>query len=170
MKTQLLTGCVLAMVLATVMGCSDNSPVAEAGDRVKVHYTGTLENGEKFDSSRDRDEPLAFTVGAGEMISGFDKGIRGMKVGETKQLRLPPEEAYGPLNPQATMTIERKQLGAIAEKVKLGDKLVMQTNQGPKRVRVTQVTDDTVTLDANHELAGKTLLFDVELVELTKAK
>ena len=135
------------------------------GDHVKVHYTGKLVSGEQFDSSKGK-EPLAFTVGAGQMIKGFDEAIPGMVVGEKKTINITPENAYGQKNNEAIIEFPKSN---IPEDMKLepGMKLQLQNEEGhPIPVVVTEVKEDVVVLDANHELAGKELIFDIELVEI----
>jgi peptidylprolyl isomerase len=147
---------------------SQDAPTVEAGDAVRVHYTGKLNDGSVFDSSEGRD-PLGFTVGAGELIPGFDAGVEGMSVGEKRTLQIEPGDAYGDRNEQAVVTVPREQLGDLAEKVSQGDQLMMQTGEDQQvPVTVTELSDNEVTLDANHPLAGKQLTFEVELVELDK--
>lgn len=139
---------------------------AKKGDHVKVHYTGKLTSGEQFDSSANR-EPLAFTVGAGQMIKGFDDAIPGMAVGDKKTINISPENAYGHQNKDAIIEFPKSN---IPEDMKLekGMKLQLQNQEGhPIPVVVTEVKDDVVILDANHELAGKELVFDIELVEIS---
>lgn len=137
----------------------------ENGDSVKVHYTGKLTNGEKFDSSEGR-EPLAFVVGAGQMIKGFDKAIPGMELGEKKTITLDPEEAYGDVNQEAIIEFEKKNIPDTLE-IKEGMRLQLQSASGqPIPVVVKEIKQDTVVLDANHQLAGKELVFDIELVEI----
>jgi peptidylprolyl isomerase len=146
----------------------NNMSKAKKGDSVKVHYKGTLTSGEQFDSSEGR-EPLAFTVGAGQMIKGFDDAIPGMEVGEKKTINIAPEHAYGEKNKDAIIEFPKSN---IPEDMKLepGMKLQLQNQQGqPIPVTVTEVKDDVVILDANHELAGKELIFDIELVEIKPA-
>jgi peptidylprolyl isomerase len=141
---------------------------AKKGDNVKVHYKGTLTSGEQFDSSEGR-EPLAFTVGAGQMIKGFDEAIPGMSVGEKKTINISPENAYGEKNNEAIIEFPKAN---IPEDMKLepGMKLQLQNQQGqPIPVTVTEIKDDVVILDANHELAGKELVFDIELVDIKPA-
>jgi peptidylprolyl isomerase len=141
---------------------------AKKGDNVKVHYKGTLTSGEQFDSSEGR-EPLAFTVGAGQMIKGFDEAIPGMSVGEKKTINISPENAYGEKNNEAIIEFPKAN---IPEGMKLepGMKLQLQNQQGqPIPVTVTEIKDDVVVLDANHELAGKELVFDIELVDIKPA-
>lgn len=136
--------------------------MAADGFRVKVDYVGKLEDGTVFDSSEGR-QPITFTIGAGRMIPGFDKGVRGMKVGETKQLRLEPQDAYGEHDSRGVREVP---LDRLPDDVKVGDAL--RTPQGGKAV-VTKIDDKTVTLDLNHELAGKTLNFSVTLVSCEPA-
>jgi peptidylprolyl isomerase len=138
---------------------------AKKGDNVKVHYKGRLTNGEQFDSSEGR-EPLAFTVGAGQMIKGFDDAISGMEVGEKKTINIPAKDAYGEKNADAIIEFPKSN---IPEDMKLepGMKLQLQNQAGqPIPVVVSEVKDDVVVLDANHELAGKELVFDIELVNI----
>jgi len=138
---------------------------AKKGDNVKVHYKGTLTTGEQFDSSEGR-EPLAFTVGAGQMIKGFDDAIPGMSVGEKKTINIAPLDAYGEKNKEAIVEFPKANIPADM-KLEPGMKLQLQNQAGqPVPVVVTEVKDDVVILDANHELAGKELIFDIELVEI----
>lgn len=139
------------------------SQTAKKGDKVRVHYTGTLNDGSVFDSSvLNKRPPLEFKVGAGQMIAGFDKGVEGMAAGETKTLILPPEEAYGPRRDDMMVTIGAERLPA-GYRPHVGDGLQM----GPHPVVVAKVNDDgSVVLDANHSLAGKELRFEVTLVEI----
>ena len=144
--------------------------VAAKGDSVSVNYTGKLKDGTVFDSSAGK-APLTFTVGAGQLIKGFDTAVVGMAVGEKKTVEMPPEQAYGSADPRGVMTVPKAQLGEIASKVKKGDRLGMGTPDGRRiPVRVTDVAAETVTVDANHELAGKTLIFDIEVVSIKAGK
>lgn len=138
---------------------------AKKGDSVKVHYTGKLVNGEKFDSSEGR-EPLEFTVGAGQMIKGFDAAIPGMNIGDKKTINIPAAEAYGEKDPDAIIQFPKEN---IPEDMKLepGMQLELSNQQGqPVPVVVVEVKDDVIVLDANHFLAGQELVFDIELVEI----
>ena len=138
---------------------------AKKGDNVKVHYKGTLTSGEQFDSSEGR-EPLAFTVGAGQMIKGFDEAIPGMSVGDKKTVNINPENAYGEKNPDAIIEFPKSNIPADM-KLETGMKLQLQNEAGqPIPVVVTEIKDEIIILDANHELAGKELVFDIELVEI----
>lgn len=142
---------------------------AKNGDKVKVHYTGRLTNGEQFDSSRDK-EPLAFTVGAGQMIKGFDSAIPGMEIGDKKTVNIPAKDAYGEVNESAIIEFPKKNFPPDLQ-VKEGMQLQMQTSDGrPVPVVVKEIKDEVVVLDANHHLAGKKLVFDIELVELNGSK
>lgn len=138
---------------------------AKKGDKVKVHYTGTLVNGEQFDSSSGR-APLEFTVGAGQMIAGFDSAIPGMHTGEKKTINIPPEEAYGPKNEEAIIEFPKANVPKDME-LNVGMKLELRGQNGqPFSVVVTDIKDDVIVLDANHPLAGKELIFDIELVQI----
>lgn len=138
---------------------------AKSGDQVSVHYTGKLESGEVFDSSVER-EPLSFQVGTGQMIKGFDQGVLGMKVGDKKTLTLSPEEAYGQRDEQNVHSFPKENLKGI-EQFEIGQVLPLQNEMGQTFYpKVLEVTDQEVKLDFNHELAGKTLVFDVEMVSI----
>ena len=138
---------------------------AKNGDMVKVHYKGTLTNGEQFDSSEGR-APLEFTVGAGQMIAGFDKAIPGMSIGEKKTIQIEAKDAYGEKNKDAIIEFPKANIPADM-KLDAGMQLQLRDEAGrPVPVTVTEVKDDVVILDANHHLAGKELIFDIELVEI----
>lgn len=138
---------------------------AKQGDSVKVHYTGKLDDGTVFDSSVGR-EPLDFTVGAGQLIAGFDEAVVGMAVGEKKTVRIAPEQAYGPHNPEMTLQVPRSDLPADIQP-ELGMQLEASQEGGHSMVvTVVEVTDESVTFDANHPLAGKALTFEIEVVEV----
>ena len=142
---------------------------AKEGDVVRVHYTGRLTDGTQFDSSVGR-EPLEFTVGAGQMIKGFDTGVRGMAVGEKKTIEIAPQDAYGERDEEAVIEFPASN---IPEDMKLetGMQLTLRNQFGqPIPVVVLEVREDIVVMDANHSLAGKDLVFDVELVEIIVAE
>lgn len=138
---------------------------AKTGDTVRVHYTGKLEDGSIFDSSANRD-PLEFTIGAGEVIAGFEQAVTGLSKGETVSTTILPEQGYGPRREEMLAVIPRDRLPQeIAPEV--GQRLSVQQQDGRQLVvAIAKVDEDSVTLDANHELAGKTLTFDLELVEV----
>ena len=137
---------------------------ARAGDTVRVHYTGTLSDGSVFDSSRGRD-PLEFTLGEGRVISGFDDAVSGMEPGEERQVIIPAGEGYGEHRSELVFPVPRSEL---PEGMEPAPGLEVQISQGDQRAvaRITEVADDTVTLDANHPLAGQELTFDLQLVEI----
>jgi peptidylprolyl isomerase len=136
---------------------------ATAGDTVHIHYTGTLGDGSEFDSSRGR-EPLRFTLGAGEVVPGFDKAVDGMATGETKTVTIPAAEAYGERRDEMEIQVPSDQL---PEGVVVGDRLAVGLSTGGQMpVTVTEIDGDAATLDANHELAGKDLTFEITLVRV----
>lgn len=140
----------------------------KAGDKVSIHYTGTLDDGTQFDSSRER-EPLEFEVGAGQIIPGLDQALPGMSEGETKKVAVAAEDAYGPRNPEAKQAVPRAEIPDHIP-LDLGTQLQVQTQDGQAMpVVVAEVSDDTVVLDANHPLAGETLNFDIEVVKIAAA-
>jgi peptidylprolyl isomerase len=139
----------------------------KAGDLVKVHYTGKLVNGEQFDSSVGR-EPLEFTVGAGQMIKGFDDAMPGMSLGEKKTINIAPEDAYGPRSEEAIIEFPKEHVPADMV-LEPGMPLTLSNQAGqPVPVIVVEVKEDVIILDANHFLAGQELVFDIELVEIAE--
>jgi peptidylprolyl isomerase len=154
---------VILMIGVIMTGC--NASEARNGDAVQVHYTGKLADGTVFDSSVGR-EPLEFTLGAGQMIPGFEKAVFGMKVGEKKTVTIPADEAYGPYRDDLVVEISREKLPSDMTP-EVGQQLVMRQPDGTEIVVViTAVSDETVTIDANHPLAGKELTFEIELVKI----
>ena len=140
---------------------------AKEGDVVRVHYTGKLTNGEQFDSSEGR-EPLEFTVGAGQMIKGFDDAMPGMSVGEKKTINILPGDAYGEKDEQAIIEFPKSNIPPDM-KLEPGMQLQLRNENGqPFPVTVAEIKEDVVVLDANHMLAGKELVFDIELMEIVK--
>lgn len=136
---------------------------AKAGDTVQVHYTGKLDDGSVFDSSAGRD-PLEFTVGSGQVIPGFEQAVEGMAVGQTKTVTIPAAEAYGDRVAEAVLQVPREQLPPDLEP-EVGQQLVMQSRDGRQiPIVVVEVTEDSITIDANHPLAGRDLTFEIELV------
>lgn len=139
--------------------------MSNAGKKVKVHYTGTLDDGTKFDSSIDRGEPLEFVCMAGQMIPGFDKAVESMNVGDTITVHLEPSEAYGERSEEAIQTISLANIPG-AEDLPVGETVFLQGPNGqPFPAKVAAMDDTTVTFDMNHELAGKPLNFEIELLE-----
>lgn len=137
----------------------------KTGDTVRIHYTGTLADGTVFDSSEDRD-PLQFEVGSGQIIPGLDRALPGMEVGEKKTVEVPSADAYGPIDPAMRQAVLRE---GIPPEIPLliGTALQMQTPEGQViPVTVVELSDTSVTLDANHPLAGRDLTFAIELVEI----
>lgn len=142
-----------------------NLTQAKEGDVVRVHYTGTLEDGSEFDSSRGRD-PLEFTLGTGQVIPGFDAAVTGLAPGESTRTEIPAEDAYGPHRPELVTMVERAQIPDHVE-LALGGALQVTGQDGqPFTVQITDLTEEAVQLDANHPLAGKALIFDLELTEI----
>ena len=141
----------------------------KSGDTVQVHYTGTLNDGTVFDSSTGR-TPLEFTVGSGQVIKGFDDGVSGMTPGDKKTINIPVEDAYGPANEDMIFTLNRTD---IPDDIPLeaGMTLNMHEDGNPRPIAVIvrELSDTSVTLDANHPLAGQPLTFDLELVDVKEA-
>jgi peptidylprolyl isomerase len=139
--------------------------MVKKGDSVKVHYKGTLKDGTVFDSSEGR-EPLAFTMGEGSMIRGFENAVYGMEAGQTKTVTIPAAEAYGPRREDMMLEVKREQLPP-GMNPRIGDQLQMQRrNGGATMVTIVKVSEGAVTLDANHPMAGKDLTFEIKLVEI----
>ena len=137
----------------------------KAGDTVRMHYTGSLEDGTQFDSSEGRD-PLEFTVGNGQIIPGLDKAVAGMETGEEKTVTVPSSEAYGERNPAGMQTVPREQFPDDIP-TEPGTQLEVQTPTGQRvPVTIAECSDSEVTLDANHPLAGQDLTFDVKIVDI----
>lgn len=138
---------------------------AKPGDNVKIHYDGSLDDGTRFDSSAGRD-PLEFTLGSGQVIPGFDNAVAGMAVGEKKSIRIPSEEAYGEHSDELIQQVPKN---ALPEELEVSVGMPLQAT-GPDgevvNMMVIEINDDSIQVDANHPLAGKTLNFDIELVEL----
>jgi peptidylprolyl isomerase len=140
-------------------------PEAKQNDTVRVHYTGRLDDGSVFDSSLER-EPIEFTIGEGHVIPGFEQAVVGMNPGETKTVRILSDDAYGPYREDMVLTVERSQFPPDIEPT-VGQALqVQQSNGEPFVVTVSEVSEASVKLDANHPLAGKDLTFEIQLVEI----
>lgn len=138
--------------------------MVKEGNTVKVHYTGKFEDDRVFDTSKER-EPISFKVGAGMMIPGFEKGVVGLNEGDSKTIKISPEDGYGQRNEELINEIP---LEKLPEGVERGALLQAQTEQGPMNVVVAEIKEKTAMIDANHPLAGKNLVFDIELIEVTE--
>ena len=137
----------------------------KAGDTVKVHYTGMLQNGTVFDSSNER-EPLEFTIGEGKVIEGFEKAIIGMAVGESKIESIAADMAYGQHHPEMVQELERTEFPPEID-LKVGSHLeITREGMPPLTVTIVEIIDDMVILDANHPLAGQDLIFEIQLLEI----
>ncbi|MBN1347043.1 MAG: peptidylprolyl isomerase [Phycisphaerae bacterium] len=140
-------------------------PQAQQGDTVRVHYTGKFDDETVFDSSDGRD-PLEFTLGQGQVIPGLEQAVVGMAPGDTKTATIPMDDAYGPHQAEMVMNVDRGDLPPNIDP-QVGQQLQSRLQDGQVIVlTVTDVTEAAVTLDANHPLAGKDLVFDIELVEI----
>ena len=138
---------------------------AKSGDTVRIHYTGTLDDGTQFDSSSGR-EPLEFALGGGQVIPGFDSAVDGMTVGENKNVTIAPDDAYGQRHEQLVQRVPRDILPEDMEPA-VGMQLQSQSPDGQTmNLIVTEVLEETITVDANHPLAGQALTFAIELVEI----
>lgn len=175
----------ILLLISTIFGsgCTDNgneggdSRAVKSGDTVQVDYTGKLEDGTVFDTSKEdvakqagiyvdgSYAPITFVAGAGQMIKGFDKGVIGMKVGEEKTITIPPEEAYGEYDKSKILVIPVEKLN-ITNQSELPEAGQTLRDMSGNQYKVTAVNDTHITVDANHELAGKTLVFDIKLVSI----
>ena len=136
--------------------------MSNEGKKVSVHYVGTLDDGSKFDSSRDRGTPLDFTCMAGQMIPGFDIAVRDMEVGQTVNIRIEPKDAYGEHDENAMMPVPRRMLQG--EPV-VGTQVMLMSPQGqPVPAVIAAFDDEKIVLDMNHPMAGKALNFEIELL------
>ncbi len=139
---------------------------AKTGDSVKIHYTGRLEDGTVFDSSLER-EPLEFVLGQNMVVEGFEKGVEGMEAGESRKVTIAPELGYGTHNPELSVHVKREQIPPEIE-LEVGLMLEIPLEDGTtQRVVVSELGEEEVTLDGNHPLAGKTMIFDLNLVEIS---
>ncbi|MBI1858088.1 MAG: peptidylprolyl isomerase [Candidatus Melainabacteria bacterium] len=139
---------------------------AKVGNKVKVHYTGKLDDGSVFDTSSNRD-PLQFVLGKGQVIPGFENAILGMNPGDAKTTKIPADEAYGIYKEELVLEVNKTELPKDLN-VQVGQQLqINQPNGGVVIVTTTQISESSVTLDANHPLAGKDLIFEIELVEIS---
>lgn len=140
--------------------------MSNEGKVVRIHYTGTTDDGKKFDSSYDRNDPIEFTCGAGQVIKGFDEAVMDMAVGDKKTIHLEPAEAYGEVNEELIQEVPLENI-PNAEELPLGETIYMHGPDGqPIPMVVAKIEDGKATFDMNHPLAGKPLNFDLELVEV----
>jgi len=140
---------------------------AKSGDKVRIHYTGKLDDGTQFDSSAGR-EPLEFDLGGGGVIPGFDSAVDGMAVGESKSVKIESEQAYGPRHEELIQDVPKSELPDDIE-ISVGLQLQAQSPEGQvMRFVIAAITEEVITLDGNHPLAGQTLNFDIELVEIVE--
>jgi len=161
MRVSLMLSLILGLVL--VNGCARK--VVKKGDKVKVHYTGRLEDGTVFDSSKDKN-PLEFTVGSGQMIPGFDRAVEGMKLNEEKTITIKAEDAYGERDETLTREMPLTSLPKDVEP-KIGMVIPMQDEtERPRRGTIVDIAENSVIIDLNHPLAGKDLIFDIKVVSV----
>jgi len=136
------------------------------GDKVKVEYVGTLEDGTVFDSSEIQKAPLEFVVGDGQLIKGFEQAIIGMKIGDEKEIKIPPEKAYGPHRPELVKEMP-KDCFPQDQEIQIGMIFMIALQDGRQiPVKISEVSEETVTIDVNHPLAGKTLIFKVKVINI----
>jgi peptidylprolyl isomerase len=165
MKYLLLLTIPVILGLMLFTGCGSGDRVAAVGDKVAVNYTGSLQDGTIFNSSEGKD-PLSFTIGAGQMITGFENAVIGMKVGETKTVTLTPDQAYGYYRNDLIFTLDRSKFPQSLT-IAIGTKVQLQNSQGQTYVAtIVEFNSTSVTVDANPELAGKILIFEIELVSI----
>lgn len=168
-------GCTPEMCAGCAGGCGGGMPDlsqfymfegANVGKRVKVHYKGTFDDGTQFDSSYDREAPLEFICGVGQMIKGFDRACAEMKVGDIIDVHLEPEDAYGMHNPDMVITVQKATIQGL-EGIEVGDKVMLQDELGrPFDAFVTFMDDENITFDCNHEMVDKALNFTIEMLEI----
>jgi len=167
-KSYSVLASIILLAAMLVTGCS-GSELAETGNTVKVHYTGKLTDGTVFDTSVDR-EPLEVTLGQGQVIAGFEQAVIGMRVGETKTVTIPVDEAYGPRRDDLIFEVERDELPADLDP-EVGMQLQMsQGDDSIQIVTITEVSETKVKIDSNHPLAGQDLIFEIELVEINTSQ
>ena len=165
MKYLLLVTIPIFLGLMLFTGCGNSERVAAAGDTVSVNYTGSLQDSTVFDSSEGKN-PLSFTIGVGQVITGFEDAVIGMKVGETKTVTLTPDQAYGYYRNDMIITIDRSKFSS-GSTLTVGQKVQLQNSSGQTfSAIILEIGSTTVTVDANSELAGKTLIFKIELVSI----
>ncbi len=154
---------ILLLLLISVVGCSGGVQQAQTGDIVQVHYTGRFDDGTVFDST-EGSEPIEFTLGQGQIIPGFEQAVSGMKLGESRTVNIPVDQAYGPRNVELIQEVSREQLPEdIQPEVGMQLQRILDTGE-IMVVTIIEVNDTTITIDANPPLAGKNLVFDIKLV------
>ena len=162
----------ILMIAASVpfSGCLNGGPAAQSGDEVRVHYVLSVD-GEVYQSSRDMGQTFDFTLGTGAVIAGFDDAVVGMKVGDKKTVTIPPKEAYGERNPDYVRTVSREELPFYSDSdLVVGQQVYVASEAGYHVGTVTNISGDNVTIDYNPPLAGKTLTFEIELVEIVSGE
>lgn len=137
----------------------------QKGTKVKVHYTGKLDDGQVFDSSYQRNQPIEFQVGENQVIPGFENAVADMNVGDKKTVIIEPEQGYGPVREDLFVELPKSQ---VPQDVEVGAQLQGQNENGPVNVVVKEIKENTVVLDANHQMAGKNMNFELELVEIVE--
>lgn len=150
--------------------CSSSAVIAKEGDTVKVLYVGTFDDGTVFQSSEDFDnEPLQFTIGSGQVLPGFEQTVIGMSLNETRNVHIEMEDAYGPYNEELIITLNRSEIGESNDS-KVGDIIVLTDVYGQQHESIViNVSEESVTVDANHPLAGENLNFEITMVEIVPA-
>jgi len=162
-KFYLALGSIIVLFIIVLTGCRSEIPQAKTGDIVKVHYTGKLQDGTVFDTSEGSD-PLEFTLGQGQLIPGFEQAVTGMKLGESKTVTISPDQAYGPRRNDLVQVVPRDRL-AKDLKPEVGMQLQTTSTDGSSMIiTITEVSETTITVDANSPLAGEVLTFDIKLV------
>lgn len=163
----ILLSLIILPILIITAGCGGGAAVAKTGDTVKVDYTGTFNDGTQFDSSIGK-EPLQFTLGTGQVIAGFDAAVTGMKVGEKKTVTIPFADAYGPRDENLVAEVSRSKLPDTVTPTVGMQLQITQQDGSVVPVVITAVNESTITIDANHPMAGKDLTFELTLVEIVK--
>jgi peptidylprolyl isomerase len=160
-----LMGMFLVVIVLGFLIIGGNGNMIEKGSKIKLHYTGTLEDGTVFDSSKDK-EPLEFEVGAGQVIPGFDEGVIGLKAGEKKTINIPADKAYGQYDEKRMGEYPKENVPKDME-LKVGAKMFLQSPDGGVALAtIKEIKEEVVLLDLNHPLAGKDLTFEVEIIEV----
>ena len=158
-----------AAIIGIYMATNNTSPIVANGDTVDVFYTGTFTNGTVFDSNVGG-QPLQFTVGSGQVIPGFDQAVLGMKLKESKTVTIPANDAYGPVNPSLIVEVPLSKFGNQSSQIKIGSVVTQQSTSGqPIQGIVTNINGGNATIDFNPPLAGKTLIFNITVENITKS-